>query len=743
MSDWPSLLYDSFANLALLISLTFAYGLLIQKLPAERGKVRPIIDGLLFGIVAVVGMLLPLHIADGIIIDGRTVIVMLSGVFAGPLAGLVAGAIVSAFRFYLGGVGTVAGIGAILTAMAIGIAIRSLFLPDLKKLKFKHLLAMSIVMTAASLLWVFALPPAIDAAAILAKLLLPVGVLYPVGTICLGLMMSQQYRRVRLEAELKESEARYRRLFMNAEISIWNEDLSHAKAVLDEMRQDGIANLRAHLNGNPTTTRDIADSVKVTAVNDATLKLFGASNFEALPDKITETFGPGALDVFKEQLCAIWDNQTIFRAETNYRTLDGRDLTCIISLPLSDQAAEYSNIPVSVVDVTEFKKMEDRLRQSKRMEAIGQLTGGIAHDFNNILGIILGNLQLLRRRIDRDEKTDTLIDAALAGTQRGADITRKLLSFTSHGTGGAELTDLKANYSQLEDLIKSSLTAAYTVTSNLETPLWPVRIDPGDFQDAMLNLVLNARDAMPGGGTITIEMSNKTLDEKYAAQNPDTRAGDYVQISVVDTGTGMTNEVKERLFEPFFTTKDVGKGTGLGLSMVYGFVERSGGHMTVFSELGRGTRFHLYLPRALPAKTETEAPAASTNDTWRGDETILIVDDEPDLREIAVDILEGLGYATMTATGGADALKILGDHPETDLVFCDFVLPGNQNGRDIGLAARQLKPQIKVLLTSGFPQNGGPMGVDQPDFMGDILQKPYGTRDLAKAVRRVLDGASP
>jgi len=403
--------------------------------------------------------------------------------------------------------------------------------------------------------------------------------------------------------------------------------------------------------------------------------------------------------------------------------------------------ADGSTISIGT-DITQNRKMEEQIRRAQKMEAVGQLTGGIAHDFNNILGVILGNLQLLERRLD-DMENMQFLQAAIVGTQRGASITKKLLSFAGKKTG--DVTQIAVNdvVRSMQDLIGRSLTARINVKIHLSSNLWPVRIDPNDFEDAVLNLSLNARDAMPNGGALLIETANKFLDKKYVASNPSAVVGEYVLISVSDTGTGMADDIAQRVFDPFFTTKETGRGTGLGLSMVYGFVERAGGHIKIYTELGSGTTFNIYLPRDYDGNTKSKSDIGRKIVAPRGGETVLIVDDEEPLALVARTYLELLGYKTVIANFGKQALDVLQYRQDIDLVFCDVIMPGGLDGYRVAIAARKMRPDLRVLLTSGFTKNHEEYVNGDGEYLTkltrNLLSKPYNHDELAFAVRRTLD----
>jgi len=390
------------------------------------------------------------------------------------------------------------------------------------------------------------------------------------------------------------------------------------------------------------------------------------------------------------------------------------------------------------------EKYEQALRQAQKMEAVGQLTGGIAHDFNNMLGVIMGNLDLLRRNLVGDAKAAEYVEAAYKGSQRGADITKKLLSFSRGRGENPELTNVNDFITGMKDLIAKSLTPKITIETHLADDIWVVSIDPGEFENTLLNLSLNASDAMPGGGSLMIETSNKVLDEHYVQMNPGSTIGEYIQISISDTGTGMAPEVTGQVFQPFFTTKEVGQGTGLGLSMVYGFVQRSGGHIRVYSEPGRGSTFRIYLPKVTEGADENWRTKTKTDGNLTGgDETILILDDEEGLLKVATAYLEDLGYRVQTAGSPKQALQMLQEHDQIDLLFSDVVMPGGIDG--YGLANEALKscPDLKVLLTSGFTsKRENAINGDVAMFARlseNLLNKPYNQSELAVAVRSALD----
>jgi nitrogen-specific signal transduction histidine kinase/CheY-like chemotaxis protein len=407
--------------------------------------------------------------------------------------------------------------------------------------------------------------------------------------------------------------------------------------------------------------------------------------------------------------------------------------------------------------VTERKTINDRLQRAQKMEAVGQLTGGLAHDFNNLLTIIIGNLQLLDGKVTTDEKSAKRLVEAQEAATKGADLTRQLLAF-------ARKQDLEPRDTPVNDMVRGmeslvSRTIGENIELKVETMAGDPRslIDPSQLESAILNLSINARDAMPDGGKLTIETQAAYLDRYYAEKNPEVVPGHYVLVAVSDSGTGMAPELIEKVFQPFFTTKAAGKGSGLGLSMVYGFIKQSGGHIQVYSEVGHGTSIKMYLPRRMrPGEVEIEtlvaAPAASPTVTLVASTPleeippvavkrpkILVVEDQEAVRAVACGFLEDFGYEIIEAGDGFEALSKLQEHDDVDLMFSDVVMPGGMNGFDLAQAALSMKPGLKVVHTSGYPK-GAMVHQDEPRFKeGFIIMKPYRREDLQRIIKDALE----
>jgi nitrogen-specific signal transduction histidine kinase/CheY-like chemotaxis protein len=387
-------------------------------------------------------------------------------------------------------------------------------------------------------------------------------------------------------------------------------------------------------------------------------------------------------------------------------------------------------------DVTGQREAEAQLLQAQKMEAVGQLTGGVAHDFNNLLTVIIGGLDLALSRAPSDMRAT--LDGPLRAAERGASLVQRLLAYSrKQALAPAEL-DLNTLAAGMVDLLRRTLGEDVEIELKLFPQVWAAMADRGQVENAILNLAVNARDAMPHGGKLTIETANVDLDADYSATNEDVMPGAYVMLAVTDTGTGMAADVVERAFEPFFTTKEIGKGSGLGLSMVYGFAKQSGGHVKIYSEVCHGTTVRLYLPRHVAAGSLAATPATAAADHPSGGETIVVVEDDPLVRRLAVTQLRELGYRVLEAADGPEAQSILQGEEHIDLLFTDVVMPGGMTGRQLSDAAKARRPHLKTLFTSGYTQDSI---IHQGKLDADVqfLAKPYKKQELALKLRAVLD----
>ena len=388
--------------------------------------------------------------------------------------------------------------------------------------------------------------------------------------------------------------------------------------------------------------------------------------------------------------------------------------------------------------LAEREKSEEALRQAQKMEAVGQLTGGLAHDFNNLLAGISGAFELIGIRLKqgRVAEVDKYLAAGTGATRRAAALTHRLLAFARRQTLSPKPIVVNRLLGDLAEMVRRTVGPGIAVETVAAGGLWPALVDENQLENAILNLCINARDAMADGGHITIETGNKWLDRK-TAQERAMEPGQYITVCVSDTGTGIDKDTLERVFEPFFTTKPLGEGTGLGLSMVYGFARQSHGHVRIYSEVGQGTMVCLYLPRHLGETDEEEPEHSNAIDPASADATVLIVDDEPTVRLLVTDALADLGYACLEAGDGASGLRVLEGDTPVDLLITDIGLPGGLNGRQVADAARRLRPGLKVLFITGYAENAVfNHGHVAPGM--ELLTKPFAIDELAARVQRLL-----
>ncbi|MDE2385210.1 MAG: PAS domain S-box protein [Alphaproteobacteria bacterium] len=459
---------------------------------------------------------------------------------------------------------------------------------------------------------------------------------------------------------------------------------------------------------------------------------------------------------------------SVMQQELRLVTGQGKTIHGAVSIALvKNDLGETEQLIVQISDVSQRREVNERLQKAQKMEAIGQLTGGLAHDFNNLLTVIIGNLQLLDGKFPAEDKSTRRLSEAVDAARKGSELTRQLLAI-------ARKQELEPRDVEVNTLVKAMeplLSRSIGENINLKVETMPgtphVMIDPSQLESAILNLAINARDAMDNGGMVTIETQPAYLDQFYAEKHPEVVPGHYVMVAVTDTGHGMTPELIEKVFQPFFTTKAPGKGSGLGLSMVYGFIKQSGGHISVYSEVGHGTSFKMYLPRklahgeavnavanavtAIAAKEAAHAapapmpiaaaPAADVpvQPVASRKAKILVVEDQEAVRAVACGFLEDFGYDVIEAGDGFQALAVLQEVEDIDLMFSDVVMPGGMNGFDLAQAAQSLKPELKIVHTSGYPK-GAMVHQDEPRFKeGFIIMKPYRRDDLQKIIKDALD----
>jgi PAS domain S-box-containing protein len=520
-----------------------------------------------------------------------------------------------------------------------------------------------------------------------------------------------------------------------------------ARDITDQKEQEAaLAGATADRDRAWRLSQDLLVSAEVdgtlTAVNQAWTKLLGWSEADLLGASFIEFTHPDDLERTMEAFAGIMEAPLVTPFTYRFRAADGTYRWFAWTGAFEDGRVYASGRDVTAEreQAAELAAAEEALRQSQKMEAVGQLTGGIAHDFNNMLAVVIGSLELLKRRLgEGDPRATRYVDAGMEGARRAATLTQRLLAFSRQQPLKPEPIDANKLVAGMSDILHHSLGGDVQLETVLAGGLWRTHADPNQLENVILNLAINARDAMQGGGRLTIETANCHLDTRYAAAHLGVPAGQYVMVAVSDTCSGMPPEVIAKAFDPFFTTKGVGKGTGLGLSQVYGYVKQSGGHVKIYSEPGQGSTIKVYLPRLLGDYPEIDSIETGA-DLPRGEdrELILVVEDEPAVRQLSMDTLTELGYRVLEADGAAAALRLLEAHPEIAMMFTDVVMP-EVNGARLAEQARLQRPDLKILFTTGYTRNAVVHnGVLDPGV--ELIGKPFTIEELAAKVRSVLDG---
>ncbi len=537
--------------------------------------------------------------------------------------------------------------------------------------------------------------------------------------------------RKRIEEQLAEASRRLDAILNNTKMAVFMMDDRQQCVYMNKAAEDLTGYTLAETQGRP-----LHDVVHHTRPNGTPYPLCECPIDRALPENNQEQ----GEEVFVHKDGSFYP--VAFTASP-IRDETGRPIGTVIEARNIEQelraraALEAFNATLEqrVTDaIAEREKVETLLRQSQKMEALGQLTGGVAHDFNNLLQVISGNLQLLAKDIAGNERAEARVQNALAGVSRGSKLASQLLAFGRRQPLEPKVVNVGRFIKGMDEMLRRALGEEIEVETVISGGLWNTQIDPGQIENAILNLAINARDAMDGQGRLTIEAGNALLDDRYALQH-DVTAGQYVMLAVTDTGSGIPPEILDRVFDPFFSTKPEGKGTGLGLSMVYGFVKQSGGHIKIYSEVGQGTTVKIYLPRV--HEQEDVLTDLRTAPVRGGSETILVVEDDDEVRETAVALLSDLGYRVLKARDATSALSVIESGLEIDLLFTDVVMPGPLRSPELARKAKARLPHIAVLFTSGYTENAIVHG-GRLDPGVELLAKPYSREDLARKIRHVL-----
>ncbi|KAF1079199.1 MAG: hypothetical protein GQF41_4502 [Candidatus Rifleibacterium amylolyticum] len=551
-------------------------------------------------------------------------------------------------------------------------------------------------------------------------------------------LQEELIERRRAEELLRKSEERYRLVFENSPVPIWEENFADVKAFFDDLRKQGVTDIEPYFTQHPEMLRHCAELTKIVDVNKAAISLHRAQSREELLTGLIGTFISESFDTFRYELVCLWNGVKEIATDAIVKTIGGEQKNVTVYCNVCPGSEEtLAKVFVSLIDVTERKKLEEQLRQSQKLEAVGQLAGGIAHDFNNMLIVIIGYAEVVLHKMTSDNPLrDHVVQIKLAG-ERSADITRQLLTFARKQAIEPKILNLnlavEGIIKLLRRLIGEDIDLAWLPCENL----WPVRMDPSQVDQVLANLCVNAKDAIAGVGKITIETQNISVNDTLSADIHRVSPGSYVVLSVSDNGKGMSRETISKIFEPFFSTKELGKGTGLGLATVYGIAKQNSGFINVYSEPGYGSCFKLYLP-AFACKDEDLHAKKAAEKISRGNETILVVEDDASVLNLVKMMLENCGYRVLGALTPEEAMRITKEMScNIDLLLTDVVMPG-MTGKSLADELCACCPKLRCLFMSGYTGN---VVMRQGLINGgtNFIHKPFSLQQMATRVRDVLD----
>lgn len=543
--------------------------------------------------------------------------------------------------------------------------------------------------------------------------------------------------RKKAEAETLAREKKYRDIFENTSVAVWEADVTESLAMLAKIRSQTEQEIVKYFEENSQKANEVFGAIKIVDVNSATMTLFEASNKQQMFEELPNTLAQSGLLRVMEALAGFASGQEGFEGEGEFVTLTGKKKTLHMLISLQHKMEDKSDtILINLIDISQQKDLEDQLRQSQKMEAIGRLAGGVAHDFNNLLTVILNYGQMLVDDVSLPEPKHRKVEQIVECAERAAGLTQQLLAFSRKQVMALKILDLNETISRMDKMLRRLLGEDIELINELDPNIGMIKADSSQVEQIILNLAVNARDAMPKGGKLLIETSNFDIDDIYTSYHPNVETGHYVVVTITDTGEGMPEAIKSKIFEPFFTTKGLGKGTGLGLSTVYGNIKQSGGHIWVYSEVDIGTSFKLFFPRLQSADSKPEKEQADYSTTKA--ETVLIVDDESGVKNLAATALRKLGYKVLEAGSAKEALTMSEQNKgKVDLLLTDVIMP-DLNGKALADKLSKLRPDMKVLFMSGYSDKAvSQNGILMPGTR--LVQKPFTQKSLSKAVREVLD----
>jgi PAS domain S-box-containing protein len=816
-------------NLSLLVSLSIISGF-IENRWSRQTRQGQILQGLLFGLVAVIGMFRPLVIGPGLFIDGRSIMVSLCAFFFGPWAALAAIVLTTICRIGLGGVGMIVGVLIVLSSATIGLLAHSRFNPNVQPPSLGRLYLFGLVVHLMMLVMMVFLPEG-SGMLVLKNIGLPVLLFYPLATILIGKILADQAAAIQNLQELQESEELFRSLFDDHLAVKWILDpdsgqiidanqaaaafYGWSQAELKKMRiqeintlppeeiQQQIDQVKAGKKVQFEFRHRRADgSIRDVAVFSSKIMIKGRTFLHSINHDITEqkqsakllreqeeryrnlvdnapigiytVTSQGGNSLLMNQAMAdflecasphearryyadigtmLWiypderaryikmlrDQGQVKNFEMQARTALGKAIWLSLSARVAGKKEGGSFIIEGFAsDVSDRHRLEEQFLQAQKMESVGRLAGGVAHDFNNMLSVILGYSEIGLSKVDPASPLSAYLQEISNAGHRARQITQQLLAFARRQTVAPKVLNLNDTIEEMLKMLRRLIGEDIDLAWKPASDLWPVKIDPSQVDQILVNLCVNARDAIDDVGKITIETQNVVFDQVYCEDHLDFIPGEFVRLAVSDTGCGMDREILDKIFEPFFTTKGLGSGTGLGLATVYGIVKQNGGFVNVYSEPGKGSSFHVYLQRDTE-KQPMEGSEEKTREVSCGHgETILVVEDEVAILQLAQVILEGLGYQVLTADTPADALRLAEEHGgELHLLLTDVILPGF-NGKELADRLFLLYPTLKCLFMSGYTANV----IAHRGILEDgvhFIQKPFSRDQLAEKVREAME----